>query len=116
MAVVLQSPALYWPRAIETPPVIGVPHLDKVVHVALFALTTWALLRVLPRWVTLALMVVQVGLSEVIQGTFLPGRSADPLDAAADLVGIALGFGLWRARQGEPRTRTTPATRSSGLR
>lgn len=116
MAVVLQSLALYWPQAIEAPPAFDVPHLDKVVHVALFALTTWALLRVLPAWATFALMVVQIGLSEGIQGAFLPGRSADPLDAAADLVGIALGWGLWRRRQGEPRTRTTPATRSSGPR
>ena len=95
----------------DAPPGLDVPHLDKVVHVALFTLTTWALLRVLPSWAALGLMLVQVGVSEGVQGAFLPARSADPLDAAADLVGIALGWASWRSRrQGDPRTRTTATT------
>ena len=30
-------------------------------------------------------------LSEVVQAVFLPHRSGDPLDAVADLTGVALG-------------------------
>lgn len=87
--------ALYWPSPPDVTPGFEVPGLDKAVHFGLFALATWALLRVLPVWAAVGLMLVQVGLSEWVQGTFLPQRSADVWDAVADLVGIAAGWAGW---------------------
>lgn len=83
------------------------PGADKVVHVALFAVATWALARVLPVRVAVALMLVQVAASEVVQATLLPTRSGDVLDALADLLGVGLGWGVWQNR----RTPATPRRR-----
>lgn len=80
----------------------GVPHLDKLVHVTLFAgfglLWMYALLP--PRgayrfrsaaWRVLAAGAAYGALLEVYQG-LLPalGRSAEALDAAADVAGLLL--------------------------
>ncbi|WP_232547802.1 hypothetical protein [Propioniciclava soli] len=99
LAVVAQTLALYWPDPVEAPDGLALPHADKVVHVGIFLLATWALLRVLPAWGALGLMAVQVVASELVQGALLPHRSADVWDAVADLVGIALGWALWRWTQ-----------------
>ncbi len=94
-AVVGQLVVLYAPRAPSTG---GVPGLDKVVHVLVFAVVLglgwWA---GAPRPLVLALSVVQAPVSELLQSTLLPHRSGDPLDLAADLVGCALGW--WVARR-----------------
>lgn len=79
-----------------------IPGLDKIVHVGVFALTVWAVARVLPRDAgrpTLAAVVgialVHAVLIEVVQGVVLPGRSGSAGDVLADAAGIALGLALW---------------------
>ena len=94
-AVVGQLVVLYAPRA---PSSGGVPGLDKVVHVLVFAavlgLGWWA---GAPRPLVLVVSVVQAPVSELLQWTLLPHRSGDLLDLVADLVGCALGW--WVARR-----------------
>jgi VanZ like family len=99
LAVVVQCWTLYVPR----PPSVesGLP-LDKVVHLGLFALVTWLGLKAGWRWV-IPLMVAQAAASELIQLLFLPNRGGDWWDFTADLLGIALGWGLARV------TTLTPA-------
>lgn len=98
LALAWQFWALYVPR----PPSVdsGLP-LDKVVHVGLFALVTWLGLQAGWRWVV-PLMIVQAAASELIQLFFLPSRGGDWWDFTADLVGIAVGWGLARVRTVTP--------------
>lgn len=103
----------YLPRIPASVPGSGVPGLDKVTHVAVFALTVWAAGRVLaPRtrfpmgWVVIAALLHAV-LIELIQGLVLgDGRTAEAGDLLADVIGIALGLGLWI---GGRRRRLVPA-------
>lgn len=75
----------------------GPPGSDKVVHLLLFAA-----LAATARWCFGALLPVLVAVaayapvSELVQALLLPGRSGDPLDVVADLVGVALGWTLGR--------------------
>ncbi len=102
VAVVGQCVALYLPDPGPVTAGFDFPGFDKVVHLAIFAVPTFALLRVVPpRWVVLVAMLAQAVASELIQGTLLPHRSGDPLDAAADLGGIVVGLALayWSGSQ-----------------
>jgi VanZ family protein len=86
VCVVVQTLVLYLPRV----PAPSAPHgMDKLVHAAVFAAVAWTGLRagVPTRPLMLALLANAV-VSEVYQSTFLPHRSGDPLDAAADAVGV----------------------------
>jgi VanZ family protein len=95
VAVLAQLVALYAPRA---PSEGGVPHLDKVVHLLLFAAVVCTGLRAgAPRWVVLMLSVVQAPVSELLQWAVLPHRDGDLRDLLADLIGCALGW--WLARR-----------------
>jgi VanZ family protein len=81
---------LYVPSGSDT---VTVPHADKLVHAAVFALP--ALLGVLARvrpWLVGAVLAVHAPVSEVVQHFWIPGRSGDPWDVVADLVGVALGL------------------------
>ena len=93
-AVVVQLLVLYWPGPVDGG---GVPGLDKAVHLAVFAAAALTGRRAGVRAVVLA---VGLGLhavaSEAIQGTVLDGRSADPYDVLADLLGIAIGLAVAR--------------------
>ena len=72
------------------------PQADKVVHVLVFLVpVAVALLAGLRPAAVVALFVAQAVVSEVVQGTLLPGRSGDAVDVVADLAGIALGVGVW---------------------
>jgi hypothetical protein len=90
---------LYWPRTVGTG---GVPHLDKAAHAVSFALVTATGLRAgLVAPVLAAVLAVHAVTSEVIQHTLLTGRSGEPADVLADLVGVAsvfllLGAASWR--------------------
>jgi VanZ family protein len=90
-AVALQLVVLYAPEA----PDLGadlIPFADKLVHCLVFGLATALWARLSRRvWVVAAVFAVHAALSEVAQGAWLPGRSGDALDVAADLVGVALG-------------------------
>lgn len=78
--------------------------VDKVGHVVAFALPA-ALAWVLgARWVVV-LLVLHALVSEPLQGWVAPLRRPDPLDAVADLVGVALGVGAGRSIRGARRRR-----------
>lgn len=87
--------ALYTPN----PPDAGglsFPGLDKLAHVVIFALPTWALVRAVPRaWMGVVPMLVHVPVSELVQHFYLGQRTGDVWDAVADLVGVAVGW--WTA-------------------
>lgn len=93
VVLVVHLVVLYSPRA---PGVGSEVRLDLVVHVAVFA--TVALTA---RWAGLSLRVVALALvgeallSETVQALWLPGRSGDPTDLLADLVGTAAGLRVW---------------------
>jgi hypothetical protein len=104
VTLAVQFWALYVPRApgVQT----GLP-LDKVVHIALFAVVTWVGLRAsLPPRVLIPGMILQAGASELVQHLFLARRGGDWWDFAADLVGIGLGVVL--------ASRVKPAVRPRG--
>ncbi|MGB7982214.1 MAG: hypothetical protein WCF36_15640 [Candidatus Nanopelagicales bacterium] len=89
-ALGLQLAVLYAPRApgIATG---GLP-VDKLVHIAVFALPTAALIKAgVPRRWVIGLMAAHAPLSELIQGSLLADRSAERADVLADLAGVLLG-------------------------
>lgn len=78
----------------------GIPGLDKIVHIGVFALTVWAAGRLLAPigrfpigWVAIAAF-AQAWLIELVQST-MPNRAADPMDVLADVAGIAVGLLAW---------------------
>jgi hypothetical protein len=96
-ALGLQLAVLYAPRApgIATG---GLP-VDKLVHIAVFALPTAALIAAgVPRRWAIGLMAVHAPLSELIQGSLLADRSAERADVVADLAGVLLGTLVARPR------------------
>lgn len=101
--------ALYTPGSDLPPASDGT---DKIAHVLLFgvpaALGAYA---VRPWWAMPLALALHAPVSEVLQ-RLVPGRSSDPLDALADLSGIALGayLGYRLAR------RRTPPAVSPGRR
>lgn len=106
MAVVLQCAALYLPGRPDSPGVI--PHLDKAVHVVLFAVPVFLWLRLgVRRRVVVPAALAQVMISEIVQARLIPYRTGDLGDAMADALGI--GIGVWlaglRPREGSDRSR-----------
>ena len=89
VAVVAQLLVLYWPVVTVEGPVSWT---DKVVHLLVFAVPTYAVGRAL-RSVRVAVLVfaVHAPISELVQHALLPGRSGDVWDVVLDLVGVALG-------------------------
>jgi VanZ family protein len=89
VAVVAQLLALYWPVVtIEGP----VSWTDKVVHLLVFAVPTYAVGRALGSVrVAVLIFAIHAPVSELVQHFLLPGRTGDVWDAVLDLVGVALG-------------------------
>jgi uncharacterized membrane protein HdeD (DUF308 family) len=88
IAVVVQLLVLYWPVVTVEGPVSWT---DKVVHLLVFAVPTYAVGRALGSVRTAVLVfAVHAPVSELVQHFALPGRSGDPWDAAVDLVGVAI--------------------------
>ncbi len=103
--VVLAFGVHFWGLYTPSPPDAGAlsfPGLDKLAHVVLFAVPTWALVKVVPKaWMAVVPMLVHVPVSEIVQATVLSGtRGGEWLDALADLVGIAVGW--WTAVRTDP--------------
>lgn len=100
--------ALYWPRVTIVGPVSWT---DKVVHPLLFLVPV--VVGALWRRRVLAVAVVftlHAPVSELVQHYLLPHRTGDPWDAAADLLGVALGvlLAIWwlrGRRSGAPSVR-----------
>lgn len=89
----------------------AIGHLDKVGHMAIFALlallVAWGLFRVFPAWPTgkvllLALLVsVAYGASDELHQRYVRGRTPDVMDLAADGAGAgAVVAVLWWRRRG----------------
>jgi VanZ family protein len=91
MAVLGHLLALYLPGS-DLPPA-GPAALDKVVHVALFAVPTALLIwwTGRPRTV-IALFAVHAVVSELVQGYLIPRRSMELVDVVADFVGIGIAW------------------------
>jgi len=89
VAVAVQLVVLYAPDSGRT---LLFPQADKVVHLLVFLVpTALAVVAGFRRRVVVGAFAAQAVLSEVVQALFLPHRSGDVLDAAADLTGVALG-------------------------
>jgi hypothetical protein len=102
LAVAVQLLVLYLPR-VDTGGVDG-PGLDKVVHATVFAAVAWTGRRAgVPVRLLAGLLVLQAVGSELVQGLLLPDRSGDPLDALADLAGVAVGLALPTGRHRDVR-------------
>ncbi|GAA3593597.1 VanZ family protein [Agrococcus terreus] len=92
LAVVVQLVVLYLPSPPEGP---GIPGLDKVVHVGVFAAPALAgVLGGLRPAVLGAALAAHAVVSELAQHALLAERSGDAWDVAADLVGVALGLAV----------------------
>jgi VanZ family protein len=91
----------YLPRTPAAAEAVSFPGADKAFHVLVFALTVWAVGRLLAParrfpigWVAIGALANAL-LIEAVQGLFLPERSADVGDLVADAVGIVLGLVAW---------------------
>ncbi|HEX7352881.1 VanZ family protein [Brachybacterium sp.] len=106
---VLLNIGFYLPSLPEGIPGVGAPGLDKIVHLLVFAVTVFAAGQLLaPRkrfpmgWIV-SIAIAHALLIELVQLVVLPQRSGDGLDVLFDVIGIALGIGLWigeRLRRG----------------
>lgn len=108
LALVLNV-GFYLPSLPAGTPGQGVPGIDKVVHLLVFALTVWAAGRLLAPvsrfpmgWVVLVALAHAL-LIELVQLLVLPQRSGEWADVLLDVLGIALGTGLWVLERGRAR-------------
>ena len=102
MALALQAVALYSPGS-SGPPLITIPHIDKVVHGALFAVPAYLIRRLTVSWWPVVALAAHAVVSELIQGAWLPNRAGDPFDLLAD--GVGIGLGVWAATWVNGRSR-----------
>lgn len=92
LAVLVQLVVLYVPTTPEGP---GLPGFDKLVHASVFLLpAAFGVIAGIPLVPLAAVLAAHAVLSEVLQHLVLPGRSGDPWDALADLLGVALGLAI----------------------
>lgn len=82
----------------------AIPFQDKIFHAVAFACLTGPAVLVLPRqylWFWLAHMIALGAGIELVQARMGEGRTGDPLDFAADVVGVllALAVGRWLRRR-----------------
>jgi hypothetical protein len=96
LVVAAHLAVLYWPR---TPSTGGLP-VDKVVHAAVFGIVLWVAAKAgLWVWPVAGLLAAHAVVSELIQHYLLAGRSGDPADSVADLVGVVIvTLFLWRRK------------------
>lgn len=89
-AVLVQLLVLYAPRV---PGPEGVAHVDKLVHLVVFAAVVWTGRRVgISALVLGAVLGGHAVVSEVLQATALGERTGDVGDVVADLAGVGLGL------------------------
>lgn len=119
----VKSPFLYWLPVVGycclifilssgPGPDIGpdLPHSDKVLHFAAFAVLGALCLRALgttplkkrPAWlIAVSVLAASLyGISDEVHQSFVPSRSADIMDAAADVFGSVFGVLVWRLLAG----------------
>jgi hypothetical protein len=99
--LVLHLAALYWPSVGIVGPVSWT---DKVVHLLLFAVPTYAVgLALRSLWAAVIAFALHAPLSELIQHRLLPHRSGDVWDAVLDLVGVGIAATLLVVRRNTDR-------------
>lgn len=95
VAVAVHLAVLYWPR----PPDVagGVPHLDLVVHLAVFGAVAWCAVRAgLRPAVVVGVLLAHAVVSELLQAYVVPERTGDWRDVVADAAGTLAGVLLAR--------------------
>jgi len=83
----------------------GAVSFDKFVHLALFGLCGWTIVRgwmtSARGWLVFYIPLLAFGVATEIVQHFVPGRGADPMDLVADGVGALFGMALaWRRVKG----------------
>ncbi|MBA2117605.1 VanZ family protein [Bremerella alba] len=95
--------ATHWPMSDPQQQALF-PHVDKVVHAAIYAVlaittliaaTVWNYRWSLTLAATVALAMVGLGIFDEVTQMLVAGRTADPLDLAADALGAVVGIGLF---------------------
>ena len=94
VTLVLQVVGLY--SATAPGPQEGPAGLDKIGHLLVFAVPAALAWLLGARWLVVVL-VLHALVSEPLQSWVAPLREPDPLDAVADLLGVALGVAVARA-------------------
>lgn len=97
---------IFWLSSRSTVPAPGIPNVDKVAHFGAYALLGGLLAFAADRSrlpLSLAAAIgILYGASDEIHQMFVPGRSPDVLDWAADVAGVALAcllYSRWRSRR-----------------
>ncbi len=93
---------IFWLSSRPSIPAPAIPGLDKVAHLAAYAVLGFLLARAAPGSLAAVALGLLYGASDEIHQTYVPGRTADPLDWVADAAGVLLGtwaHTLWRARR-----------------
>lgn len=75
-----------------------IPHLDKLVHFAMFLAPAIAMRLLTRAWWPVVLLGLHAPISEFIQLRWVAFRSGDVWDVLADLLGVAVGAGLAHRR------------------
>ena len=73
--------------------------VDKIIHVSIFALLSFLFMIAFPRIkfiFFLQIMLLYAFVTEILQETMQLGRSLEILDIVADLIGICIGFYLYK--------------------
>lgn len=102
-----------WPSPPHVPVVSDIPNFDKLVHLMLYAVEAWLIYRSV-RWpgeprfsATRALAIVGAmavwGVADETHQNWIPGRSMEGDDVAADVAGAAAGavVASWMSRREE---------------
>jgi VanZ family protein len=93
---------------------VSLPHFDKLAHGAAYGLLGFLLafgffglprLSLKIKWGGVILSGIGLGILDEVHQIFVPGRTPDLLDAAADALGIALGLLLFRLISAKKRPR-----------
>jgi VanZ family protein len=91
LAVAVNLIVVFWPSIPAGAPRLF-PHADKLAHAAVFAAVAYtgrrARLPLVPLVLALTVHAVE---SELVQQYLLSGRSGDPADSVADLIGMCAG-------------------------
>lgn len=90
--VVVTALLLAPPTLVGGDDAVSLPHADKLVHFAMFALLAWLAPRSRLAWGALAAYAIATEAAQAL----VPGRSPDAWDLLADALGILVGAALPR--------------------
>ena len=107
-----------WPRPPEIPIVSGIPNFDKLIHMGLYGIEGFLLYRAV-RWPVrvgssllrvLAIVGVMAvwGVLDEVHQYWIPGRSMEGGDVAADVTGAAVGAFVASVRAKRDPSRSLP--------